>query len=54
MSHFLHPLLLLRSEAARPQGGASRIGNFVQIVPLNPAYKEGLAGRVPAKSLGGW
>jgi hypothetical protein len=38
-------------EAPRPQGGASRKGNFVDIVPLNPAYKPGLAGHVPAKAL---
>jgi hypothetical protein len=35
-------------EAPRPQGGASRKGNFVHIVPLDPAYKAGLAGHVPA------
>jgi len=38
-------------EAPRPQGGASRKGSFVHIVPLDPAYKAGLAGRVPANSL---
>ena len=37
-------------EAPRPQGGASRKGNFVHIVPLDPAYKAGLAGHVPAKT----
>ena len=26
------------SEAPRPQGGASRKGNLIHIVPLNPAY----------------
>jgi hypothetical protein len=36
-------------EAPRPQGGASRKGNFVHIVPLDPAYKAGLAGHVPVK-----
>jgi hypothetical protein len=45
-------------EAPRPQGGASRArsgepdaskGNFVHIVPLDPAYKAGLAGHVPVK-----
>jgi hypothetical protein len=35
---------LERSEAPRPQGGASRRGNFVHIVPLDPAYPA-LAGR---------
>jgi len=35
------------SEAPRPQAGASRIGNIVLIVPLNPAYKAGLAGHFP-------
>jgi hypothetical protein len=35
------------SEAPRPQGEASRKGNFVHIVPLDPAYKAGLAGHVP-------
>jgi hypothetical protein len=29
--------------------GASRKGSFVHIVPLDPAYKAGLAGHVPAK-----
>jgi len=46
-------------EAPRPQGGASRArsgeqdankGSFVHIVPLDPAYKAGLAGHVPVKS----
>jgi hypothetical protein len=32
------------SEAPRPQGGASRKGNTLLIVPLDPAYKAGLAG----------
>jgi hypothetical protein len=35
------------SEAPCPEGGASRKGNFVHIVPLDPAYKAGLAGHVP-------
>jgi hypothetical protein len=35
-------------EAARPQGGASRKGNFILIVPLDPAYEAGLAGHMPA------
>ena len=30
-----------KSEAPRRQGGASRKGNFVHIVPLDPAYKQG-------------
>jgi len=38
-------------EAPRPQGGASRKGNFIYIVPLDPAYKAGLAGHLPAKCL---
>ena len=37
------------SEAPRPQGGASRKGSFIYIVPLDPAYKAGLAGHVPVK-----
>jgi hypothetical protein len=37
-------------EAPRPQGGASRKGNFVHIVSLDPAYKVGLAGHVPVKT----
>jgi hypothetical protein len=37
------------NEAPRPQGGASRKGNFIHIVPLDRAYKAGLAGHVPAK-----
>jgi hypothetical protein len=36
-------------EAARPQGGASRKGNFLIIVPLDPAYKAGFAGHLPVK-----
>ena len=36
-------------EAARPQGGASRKGSFVRIVPLDPAYKAGLAGHLPVR-----
>jgi len=39
---------LIVSEAPRPQGGASRRGSFVHVVPLDPAYKAGLAGHVPA------
>jgi len=35
------------SEAPRPQGGASRKGNLIYIVPLDPAYKAGLAGHLP-------
>jgi hypothetical protein len=37
------------SEAPRPEGGASRKGNFIHIVPLDPAYEAGLAGHVPVK-----
>jgi hypothetical protein len=49
-----------RSEAPRPQAGAFRArsgerkasqGNIVLIVPLNPAYKAGLAGHLPVKWL---
>jgi hypothetical protein len=36
-------------EAPRPQGGASRKRNTVFIVPLDPAYKAGLAGHLPAR-----
>jgi hypothetical protein len=35
------------SEAARPQGGASRKGNYANIAPLITAYKAGLAGYAP-------
>jgi len=38
------------SEAPRPQGGASRKGNLIYIVPLDPAYKAGLAGHLPVKA----
>jgi hypothetical protein len=37
------------SEAPRPHGGASRRGSFVHIVPLDPAFKAGIAGHVPVK-----
>jgi len=37
-------------EAPCPQGGASRKGSSVHIVPLDPACKAGLTGHVPAKS----
>ncbi len=37
-------------EAPRAQRGASRKGNFFYIVPLDPAYKAGLAGHLPVKS----
>jgi hypothetical protein len=49
-----------KCEAPRPQGGASRTrsgehnvskGNFIHIVPLDPAYKAGLAGHAPAKGM---
>jgi hypothetical protein len=36
-------------EAPRPQGGASRKGNLIYIVPLDPAYRAGLAGHLPVK-----
>jgi len=50
----------IHCEAPRPQGGASRArsgerlaskGNFVHIVPLDPAYKAGLVGHVPVKKV---
>ena len=36
-------------EAPRAQRGASRKRNFFYIVPLDPAYKAGLAGYLPVK-----
>jgi hypothetical protein len=42
------------SEAPGPQGGASRKGNFILIVLLDPAYKAGLAGHLPVKSENKW
>ncbi len=36
-------------EAPRPQAGASRKRNIFLIVPLDPAYKAGLAGHLPVK-----
>ena len=36
-------------EAPRPQDGASRKGNLIYIVPLDPAYRAGLAGHLPVK-----
>ena len=39
----------LKSEAPRPQGGASRRGSFLRIVPLDPAYPP-LAGRGSSRS----
>jgi len=39
-----------KCEAPRPQGGASRKGNLIYIVPLDPAYKAGLAGHLPVKA----
>jgi hypothetical protein len=33
------------------KGGASRKGNLIYIVPLDPAYKAGLAGHLPVKSI---
>ena len=38
----------MNSEAPRPQARASRKGNIVLIVPLDPAYKAELAGHLPA------
>jgi hypothetical protein len=40
------------SEAPRPQAGASRERNTVLIVPLDPAYKAGLAGHLPVIGFG--
>ncbi len=46
-------------EAPRLQGGASRTrggeqnaskGSFIDSVPLDPAYKAGVVGHVPAKA----
>ena len=44
-----HSVKWKECEAPRPQGGASRRGSFVRIVPLDPAYKAGLAGHLPVK-----
>jgi hypothetical protein len=44
--------VVLVNEAPRPhKGGASRQGNLIYIVPLDPADKAGLAGHVPADIL---
>ena len=48
MRGFFYRLLKIY-EAPRPQGGASRKGNFILIVPLDPAYKAGLVGHLPVK-----
>ena len=40
-------LFLIISEAPRPQAGASRKRITVLIMPLDPAYKAGLAGHLP-------
>ena len=40
--------MLSACEAPRPQAGASRKGNILLIVPLDPACKAGLAGHYPA------
>ncbi len=37
----------MKCEAPRPQGGASREGFIIHIVPPDPAYKAGLAGHLP-------
>jgi hypothetical protein len=37
----------IQNEAPRPQGGASRKGDFVYVVPLNPTCKAGLTGHAP-------
>ena len=39
------------SEVPRPQAGASQERNTVLIVPLEPAYKAGLAGHLPVNPL---
>jgi hypothetical protein len=39
-----------KCEAPRPQAGASRKGNVVHIVPLDPAYKAGLVWHLPVKN----
>jgi len=36
-------------EAPCPQGGASWTGSFAYILPLDPAYKAGLAGHLPVR-----
>jgi len=38
-----------KSEAPRPQAGASRKRIIFLIVPLDPAYKAGLAGHLPVR-----
>ncbi len=43
------PITFEISEAPRPQGGASRKGGLIYIVPLDPAYKAGLARHLPAR-----
>ena len=52
---------MFQFEAPCPQVGASRArsgepdaskGSFVHIVPLNPAYKAGLAGHAPVRMSG--
>ena len=54
---FINLLFLSSMEARRPEGAASRArsgeqnvsqGNFILIVPLDPAYKAGLTGHLPA------
>ena len=39
------------NEAPRQKGGASRKGNFINIVPLDPAYKTGLRGTCRSQAL---
>ncbi len=39
-------------EAPRPQGGASREGDFIHIVPLDPTYKAEFTEHVPASPTG--
>jgi hypothetical protein len=38
-----------KCEASRPQAGASRQCNMINIVPLDPADSAGLPGHVPVK-----
>ncbi len=53
LMNLVRELEIIFNEAPRPQGGASRKGNLTCIVPLDPAYKAGLAGHLPAKRLFG-
>jgi hypothetical protein len=50
LSNFLS-IISIKNEAPRQRGEASRKGDIVHIVPLDPAYKAGLAGHVPVKQI---